>query len=413
MFDSLFTQPSIIARHRNAPYREERERYLRHCEELGYTLSTKLLIARELLWIAQKLHIHPDGVTIEQVRAAATGWKTREHYCGQKLNFHCTRIRFIQVARSWIRFLGYWRDPEQPVPFKNLLENFRAWMQNERGFTSTTIDRWCGYLRQFLRWYGSIHDQFSTVSLADVDTFLADYGSKGNCRISVKNVASVLRAFFKYAGSQRWCSATITHEIHGPRIFTQEQLPLGPSWFDVSRLITSMETGHCRDIRDRALVMLIAMYGFRATEVASLRFEDIDWEQNLISVSRVKRRGKQTYPLIPLVGNAIIRYLREVRPPSAHREIFLSLTRPYRPISRSVLYSMICVRMKELGIRSHHLGPHALRHACASHLVAEGLSLKEIGDHLGHRCSAATRIYAKVDLVALREVATFDAGGLI
>jgi integrase/recombinase XerD len=53
------------------------------------------------------------------------------------------------------------------------------------------------------------------------------------------------------------------------------------------------------------------------------------------------------------------------------------------------------------------------RHACATHLLAQGLSLKEIGDHLGHRSSDATRIYAKVDLAALRGVGDFNLEGLL
>lgn len=65
-----------------------------------------------------------------------------------------------------------------------------------------------------------------------------------------------------------------------------------------------------------------------------------------------------------------------------------------------------------LHIESLHRGPHSLRHACAGHLVAEGFSLKEVGDHLGHRSAFATRTYAKVDLVGLREVGNFDLGGL-
>ncbi len=59
-----------------------------------------------------------------------------------------------------------------------------------------------------------------------------------------------------------------------------------------------------------------------------------------------------------------------------------------------------------------HRGPHCLRHASAIHLVAEGFSLKQIGDHLGHRNANATRTYAKVDLLGLREVADFDLRGL-
>jgi site-specific recombinase XerD len=415
MLETLFTQPAIIARHINAPYREERECYLHHCEQQGYTLQSILLTARELLWIAQKLLIRLEsGVTIEQVRAAAAnGWKTRENYCGQKLNLRWTRIRFIQVARSWLRFLGYWREADQPVPFEQLMVDFKAWMQDERGFTSATIQMQCRHLKQFLLWYGGQSGQFSTVRLSDVDTFLAHYGANGNCRISVKNMAIVLRSFFRYAGTQGWCSPGIAPDIHGPRIFAQENLPLGPSWPDVKRLIASMETNLGCDVRDKAITMLFAIYGFRSTEVASLRFEDIDWEQNLLSVSRVKRRGRQTYPLVSIVGNAIVRYIKEVRQRSSHREIFLTLTPPYRPISRGGIYQLISHRMKDLGIQAPHLGPHSLRHACATHLVTEGFSLKEIGDHLGHRCSSATRIYAKVDLPSLREVATFDVGGLL
>jgi len=63
---------------------------------------------------------------------------------------------------------------------------------------------------------------------------------------------------------------------------------------------------------------------------------------------------------------------------------------------------------KRLGLKLKRYGSHVLRHACATHLLAKGLTLKEVGDHLGHVSVAATRIYAKVDLTALREVAALD-----
>ncbi|MGB5830728.1 MAG: tyrosine-type recombinase/integrase [Thiohalocapsa sp.] len=73
---------------------------------------------------------------------------------------------------------------------------------------------------------------------------------------------------------------------------------------------------------------------------------------------------------------------------------------------------MTSSRLHHLGVQTPHWGPHALRHACACHLLAEGLSLDAIGDHLGHRSLSSTRHYAKVDLAGLREVARFDLGGL-
>jgi site-specific recombinase XerD len=77
------------------------------------------------------------------------------------------------------------------------------------------------------------------------------------------------------------------------------------------------------------------------------------------------------------------------------------------------VHHLVATRMRALDIRCPRHGPHALRHACATRLVAEGLSLKQIGDHLGHRSPEATRTYAKVDLVGLRQVADFDLGALL
>jgi integrase/recombinase XerD len=70
-------------------------------------------------------------------------------------------------------------------------------------------------------------------------------------------------------------------------------------------------------------------------------------------------------------------------------------------------------RLRRLGVDLPHYGPHALRHACATRMLSQGRTLKEIGDQLGHRKLDTTRIYAKVDLAGLRLVANFDVGGLV
>lgn len=159
-------------------------------------------------------------------------------------------------------------------------------------------------------------------------------------------------------------------------------------------------------------MMLLATYGFRSGEVSGLCLEDVNWESEIVAVSRPKRRRAQEYPLVTEVGEAILRYLQQVRPRSTRREIFLTLKAPFRRLSQGALYHLVRTRLGALGIHIPRRGPHSLRQACAGRLVAEGFSLKEIGDHLGHRSAEATRIYAKVDLVGLREVANFDLGGL-
>lgn len=156
--------------------------------------------------------------------------------------------------------------------------------------------------------------------------------------------------------------------------------------------------------------MLFAVYGLRASEVANLRLDSIDWERDRIVVPRSKQRRSQVYPLTPTVGQAVIRYLKKVRLRCARRELFLKVLAPIGPLTPSSLYRIVASRIKRLGIEALRRGPHTLRHACAGRLLSEGLSLKEIGDHLGHRSLDSTRVYAKVDLQGLCEVAAFDLG---
>lgn len=414
MFEILFQQPKVIARHQCAPFAEERRRYLVHCAQQGYSHATLLLKARELLWVARKLDSYPDlRLTLEQVEAVAHDWEERRRCCGQVLNAYWTHRRFMDAARAWLRFLGCLHEPVASPPFAEQLEAYVRWMAQERGLAATTIERNQSCISQFLRWYGARGRCLSEVRLTDIDTFLGEGGTQRWCRVSVHNMATALRGFFRYGASQGWCPATLGPAIQGPRLFALAFLPLGPNWSDVQRLLSSVDTDHPGAIRDRAILMLFAIYGLRASEVAQLRLDDLDWEHDLMQVHRAKRHCPQTYPLVATVGNALMRYVRQIRPASAHREIFLTLLPPIRPLSRRALYSLTRNHFVACGIQAAHRGPHALRHSCATRLAAEGFSLKAIGDHLGHRSPSATRVYAKVDLPALRHVAAFDLGELL
>ena len=169
---------------------------------------------------------------------------------------------------------------------------------------------------------------------------------------------------------------------------------------------------HTTDIRDRAILLLLAVYGLRSAEVRGLQLEDLQWEQELPSIARPKQRKKQLYPLSESVGEAILRYLKKVRPRVRYREVFLTLQAPIKPLSASGLWHLVGRRLRALGVSARKRGPHSLRHACATHLLAQDFSMKEIGDYLGHQCPEATRVYAKVDLAGLRRVADFDLGGV-
>jgi len=414
VFETLFKYPRVVARHRIGPSAEARERFLKHCIGQGLAGASLLRHARELLVIAERIDI-TGGETIgpPAIEVAADCWAREQHGRHRVQSLQWSRKLFVQTATSWLRFLGRLEEPQPNIdPFADRLADFAAYQRDERGLSPATIRGQGWQVEKFLSWLGEQNRSFDDVSLEDIDAFLAHNGKRRWGRVSVSTSARALRAFFRHATARGWCSASIASGIDGPRLFRHEGLPVGPPWPDVQRLIASAGGDSARDIRDRAILILLATYGFRSGEVAGLCLEDLNWESELISFSRPKPRRAQEYPLVSQAGEAILRYLQQMRPRCARREIFLSLKAPFRRLSQGALYHLVSTRLDALGIRIPRRGPHCLRHACAGHLVAEGFSLKEIGDHLGHRSAEATRIYAKVDLVGLREVADFDLGGL-
>jgi site-specific recombinase XerD len=312
-----------------------------------------------------------------------------------------------------LRFLGRLEEPaEDAAPFTVLIEPFATYLRHERGLSSKTISQYAWFVHQFGQWFSTQEHPFSAVRVSDVDAFLTCRGQRW-CRVSVATAAKALRAFFRYAAHQQWCAAGIAAAIESPRLFQHETLPAGPTWPEVEQLLAQTHTERPRDIRDHAIVMLLAMYGLRSGEVSALRVEQLDWAHAQITIGRPKQHCSQVYPLTQALGTALIRYLRAVRPRCERREVFLTLRAPWRPLSAGALHHLTRTRLAQVGYVGPHQGPHTLRHACAAHLVACNLSLREIGDHLGHRSPSATRTYAKVDVQRLREVARFDVGELL
>jgi len=303
-------------------------------------------------------------------------------------------------------------EQSEPSPY-NHLQQFLTFLKQERGFADATIVNRKRSLKPFLAWLVAQGVPLSGVSPVVITKYFTGAVAGKWKRTTVSFHVQSLRSFFRYASSRGWCAAGIAESIDAPRLYTHENLPQGPSWEEVKKLLASVNGTSSVQVRSRCAILLCAVYGLRVGEVCRLRLDHIHWSDEKISVCRSKQRKLQTYPLTTEVGNALLRYLKEVRPRCAHREVLLTLRRPYRPVSVGALSTMTQKLQKGLGLKLKRYGSHVLRHACATHLLAQGLTLKEVGDHLGHMSLAATRIYAKVDLTALREVAALDVRPLV
>lgn len=413
MFEELYQQPVTCCRHRASPNLEERLRYLSSLRDRGYSKKSLREAANRLLIVVRELgtDLRP-GVTPAQIRAAAQRFtQGRRRYASRpepKRSGHY----FKQLATSWLRYLGWLKEAAPAVPpYAPLLEEFCTWMREDRNLAEETIKTKRFHVGTLLRWHDSHGGKFQELGLADVDVFLAEGETKHWSRRTMASAADSLRIFFRYGASRGWWCHTIAEAIEGPMVYREETLPSGPSWDDVSRLLATLKPNDPTDIRDRAMILLLAVYGFRAGEVARLSLDDIQWERRELLVCRSKSGAHQKYPLVGSVAEALWKYLK-VRPDCSSAAFFVTMRAPFKAVSRYIIYNGVANRLRALGVILNHRGPHSLRHACAARLVSQGLSLKEIGDHLGHRSTASTRIYAKVDLPNLREVANFDLGGL-
>lgn len=398
----------LEAQHAAAPFVLERTRYLKHLKDQGYAEKTLLVRAQGLLRVMKWLKI--DGarpVTIRQIEAAAD---SAGYFDGQRGR---SRYRFIEAARLWLRFCRRFAEPvPEKHPLTELIDDFCSWMADERGLSASIIRHRSGGLRIFFRWWDSQRRPFREMRITDIDDYLV-YAAERWSRHTMATEASDLRVFFRHAGRREWCSPTIAEAIEAPHIYEHERLPASLSWGQVQELLASIPRCEPGDFRDCATFLLLAVYGLRASEVATIRLQDLDWEQDRISIRRPKCRDTKLCPLVPSVGNAIIDYLKQGRPSSARPELFLDLLAPFGPMSPRALGQAVKRRMDKLGFPLERKGAHCLRHACAVRLLDEGFSLKEIGDHLGQLSPKSAQIYAKVDLNKLRAVGDLDIGGLL
>jgi len=390
----------VLSRYCTGPLLKERLTFVTHLANQGYSQSTLRRTARDLLSLAKM-----PGL-ISQPRKAVTLDEIKRKLIKQH--------RFYPVAVRWLQFMGCLQQRPAPVcPCAKKIEAFANYMEREKGLSPASIRgrRWL--LTRFLNRLCVKSGSLREITAHRIDVALQGMlDQEGYSRTTIQTWASELRTFFRFAETRRWCRKELAASIRSPRVFSQSSLPLGASWDDGRRLLAMTEGHQPHDIRAHAMLMLFAIYGLRAGEVNRLRLDDLDWEHEVFSVVSSKTKRVRTYPLTRSVGDAILRYLQEVRPRSSHRELFLSLNAPFRPVRMSP-WHLVAKRLQSLHVSLPHYGPHALRHACAARLVAAGLSLKEIGDQLGHVDPDTTRIYAKLDLVGLRQVADFDLGGIL
>ena len=289
--------------------------------------------------------------------------------------------------------------PVTATAMSALIADYDRWLVSERGLAETTIVRYERTARIFL---SQRHDGIDTSQLSgvEVSTFLlaeTQRCSVGAAKGRVAELRSLLRFLF-ITGRIPHSLATAVPPVAG---WHNTGIPPTLTMTMIEALLDSCDRSTAKGTRDFAIIVLLSRLALRSIEVARLQLGDVHWRVGEITV-RGKARRTDRMPLPDDVGQALAGYLRDSRPASQSRQVFLTCRAPLRPIRADLVNDVVERACRRAGVPQ--VGPHRLRHAVATNMVARGVVLTDISQVLRHRDLATTAIYAKIDLTSLRAV---------
>jgi len=291
---------------------------------------------------------------------------------------------------------------------RRLCEEFGAWLTEMRGLAAETVAERREEARRFLDWLReSFPTRRSSDLVADLDAYIK-HRAGALRRASIKGVATRLRSFLRWLHATQQTARDLSVVVIAPVIYAFGSIPSALRSQDVYKILSiARQDRTAKGLRDYAILVLLAQYGVRAGEITGLRLEDVDWRKETIRIRHTKTGVTSYLPLLPEVGEAILNYLQKARPKTSAREVFIRSKAPYRAFKNgSSLYTPIRHRIDAAEVPpGGKRGPHAFRHARAVSMIRASMTLKEIGDVLGHRASDSALAYLTLATEDLRAIA--------
>jgi integrase/recombinase XerD len=378
--------------------------FTHHLADTGYTTLTVRLydgaVRHFAHWLAQA------KVPVADIDESVINRFAR-HRCrlGDRRGTHVS-VRYVRRVRRFVEFLGkrgiVQQQAMRAVPaLDRRVVKFQDWLRHHRGITERTIDRHGRMVMRLLPALGNKPHGWDAHLLGEV--IMAE--AKKTSRSHVKAMAMALRGYLRFLSAHGLCRAGLEHAVPTIPEWRLSTLPRYIGAAQVERLIATCDLATPTDLRDRAILLLLARLGLRAGDVVSLCLGDIDWQQATLSV-RGKGRRETRLPLPQDAGDAVLRYLEGARPRVGSDRVFFMLNAPIRPLTSSAVVTNIVRRaVCKAGIDAPIKGANLLRHSAATAMLRGGATLDMVGAVLRHRSRDMTSHYAKIDVTMLQHIA--------
>lgn len=282
-----------------------------------------------------------------------------------------------------------------------LLAQYANYEATERGLSDRTIDRNIRAIRGFV--VSRMRDgqlELENLTAGEVTAFVVAQ-SRRDPR-SVPRLVSPLRSLLRFLHATGVTPVGLASAVPTVARWKLAGLPKALPADQVAALLASCDLNTQVGQRDAAILTILSRLGLRASEVASLRLEDIDWRNGELVVTGKGRRTERL-PLPADVGQPVVSYLTSWRPKTVARQVFVCAYAPHGPMNRNTVSNVVARATRRAGLPVMYA--HRLRHSAATAMLSAGASLAEIGQVLRHHDPITTTIYAKVDVDGLRQVA--------
>jgi integrase/recombinase XerD len=375
-----------------------------------------ITVARHFLYYLDKQHVDASEAQTASVEAylqqARRRYRRRHSHPPDYEGWRCLHTNGIHMLLRLVQ--GQWPPVPRAITAAEILQSeirgeYTQWMAGQRGLAQGTVSHRCSEAGRLLDWLGerATREALATLTHLDVDGYMK-YRAGLVGRRSLQDVTTKIRSFLRWLHMTEQTSRDLSSTVIAPMLYAFENIPSALRSGDVEKILAATRQDCTqKGIRDYAILMLISKYGIRSGEIATLRLDDVDWRKEVIRIRHSKTGAKSYLPLLPEVGEAVLKYLQDSRPRTSFREIFIRACAPYRPFRcGSSLYRLVRHRLEAANvITTGKRGPHAFRHARAVSMLRATVSVKDIRDLLGHRAADSTLVYLKLATEDLRAVA--------
>jgi site-specific recombinase XerD len=293
-----------------------------------------------------------------------------------------------------------------PNASERLIRAYGEHLDRVRGLAASTVAQHAVVAGDFLRLlkYDDDVQHLPQVQASDLETFVIQASARVG-RITMQKVIAIMRSFLRFLAANGEIPVGLDRHLESPRHHRGERLARALCWEDILTLLRGIDRSTVKGCRDYAMLLLIATYGLRRSEVSSLDIDDIHWRAQVICVPRPKVGTPLVVPLTDEVATALVDYLRQRAGEASERRLFLRVRAPQGPIQATAVFDVFDFWAVRAGVHVPGLGgPHVLRHGLAMHLLRQGTPLKTIGDLLGHRSVESTGVYLRLHVEDLRDV---------